>query len=184
MMFKKSILTVIACMTLAGTLSAQNNVIDYARLKAEGRLGEVTPEQWQAYRNSLTPTVIDINTPQPTRGSIPFKANSCDNWVYSLPGAIPQLLDIDDWPPVRVNLPFNFCFYGQNYSTVHITANGTLSFAPFDAVNTGFTAAGFPLASTAFTDNRLIAPFWADVDFGGADNTGRLFYELTNSALM
>ena len=102
----------------------------------------------------------------------------------ALPISVPQLVNVDDYPPVRVNLPFTFCFYGQQYNYVHITANGTLSLATFNQVNTGFNAAGFPLASTAFQDNRLIAPFWADVDFGGANNTGTLNYELTNTHLI
>ena len=56
----------------------------------------------------------------------------------------PVSVNVDDvWSPV-VNLPFNFCFYGTNFSQCVIGSNGVLTF------NTGYaeSASGF-----AFNDN-------------------------------
>lgn len=62
----------------------------------------------------------------------------------------------DDGSTGVINLPFNFCLYGQTWNQVYINNNGNISFgAPYGT----FTASGFP--NNQFV---MVAPFWSDVD--------------------
>lgn len=50
--------------------------------------------------------------------------------AYNAGGGNPIAVGVDDvWSPI-INLPFNFCYYGQNYSTVKVGANGAIQFNP------------------------------------------------------
>lgn len=61
----------------------------------------------------------------------------------------------DDGSTNALALPFNFCLWGQNYSSVYINTNGNISFgAPYST----YSPDSFP--SSSF---QMIAPFWADV---------------------
>ncbi len=54
--------------------------------------------------------------------------------------ANPLSINIDDvWSPV-INLPFNFCFYGNNYSKCLISSNGALTFDTTSNVPSGYSA--------------------------------------------
>ncbi len=56
----------------------------------------------------------------------------------------PVSVNVDDvWSPI-INLPFNFCFYGNSYSSCVIGSNGVLSF------NTGLASSG---SGYAFSNN-------------------------------
>ncbi len=72
-----------------------------------------------------------------------------------------------------IELPFDFPFYGMDYSTVRVVANGFLTFSDFASnsfINTAIPSPGAP--------NNLIAPFWDDLDMsvtnGGTVYTGTL----------
>jgi hypothetical protein len=57
--------------------------------------------------------------------------------------ANPISINIDDiWSPV-INLPFNFCFYGTNYSKCLISSNGALTFDTVSNVPSGYSAWSF-----------------------------------------
>lgn len=80
----------------------------------------------------------------------------------------------DDGSTSAIQLPFTFCFYGQNWNDVYINNNGNISFgAPYGT----FSASGFP--SNMFV---MIAAFWADVDTR-ALASGLVYYRLTSSHL-
>jgi hypothetical protein len=65
--------------------------------------------------------------------------------------ANPVSVNIDDvWSPV-VTLPFNFCFYGNNYNQCLIGSNGVLT---FDLVNN--TPAELGLVFYQYTPKRLV----------------------------
>lgn len=50
--------------------------------------------------------------------------------AYNQAGGNAIAVGIDDvWSPV-INLPFNFCYYGVNYTTIAVGANGTIRFNP------------------------------------------------------
>lgn len=62
----------------------------------------------------------------------------------------------DDGSSALIPLPFSFCLYGTNYSSLYINNNGNVSFGtPYGT----FSAAGFPSAAYV-----MVAPFWGDVD--------------------
>lgn len=57
--------------------------------------------------------------------------------------ANPISINIDDiWSPV-INLPFNFCFYGNNYSQCLVSSNGALTFDTISNVPNGYSAWSF-----------------------------------------
>lgn len=59
----------------------------------------------------------------------------------------PLSINVDDiWSPI-VNLPFNFCFYGNNYSQCLISSNGAISFD---------TVSNFPSGGSTWSFNSSI----------------------------
>ncbi|HEY6163262.1 MAG TPA: nidogen-like domain-containing protein, partial [Bacteroidia bacterium] len=81
----------------------------------------------------------------------------------------------DDGSSPAINLPFNFCFYGQQFNVCYINNNGNISF--------GQSYSSF--SSSAFPSNQyvMVAPFWADVDTR-SPNSGLVYYKLTPTALI
>ncbi len=79
----------------------------------------------------------------------------------------------DDATTPLIQMPFNFCYFGTNYTQFRISTNGNIQFL---TNSVAFSSTGFPNT----TDN-MIAPFWADVDTRG---TGNLSYKLTPTALI
>ncbi len=163
---------ILASASLTPTATAQQVVAlpeaEYDRLKAAGQLpgnaipfgpGGVEPQQ-----------VLRMGGGSPKGGG---GNNGCDCWIApdaSYPLAMPAN---DDGSSSLINLPFQFSLYGDLYSTVYINNNGNLSFVqPFGT----FTSTGFPNAI-----NRMVAPFWADVDtrFG----QGQVRFKVTPTAL-
>lgn len=83
----------------------------------------------------------------------------------------PNFYQLDDGGFGPIPLPFTFCFYGTNYNSFYINTNGNIT---FNGVYTTFTPIGFPNSIT----QPMIAPFWADVDFGGWNNVGVCYYQV------
>ena len=81
----------------------------------------------------------------------------------------------DDGSSPNINLPFNFCFYGQNVNSCYINNNGNVSFG---ASYGTFTANSFP--DPTFI---MVAPFWADVDTRAA-GSGIVYYKITPTAMI
>lgn len=68
--------------------------------------------------------------------SIPFTP------PFPFTGGIPTSVNIDDvWSPA-IDLPFNFCFFGQNYTKALVGSNGVISFDIQGVVPGGAQAAG------------------------------------------
>ena len=61
-----------------------------------------------------------------------------------------------------MSLPFSFTFYGQTYSSAHVSTNGFLNFL---APNATFSNSGIP---STFAPNGAIYPFWDDMFVDGA----------------
>jgi len=110
-------------------------------------------------------------------------ATTCDCWLtvdntYSIvPFQFATGPDYrnDDLSSPAIALPFNFCFYGQNFNTCFINNNGNVSFG--SAYGT-FSSSPFPTAG--FT---MVAPFWADVDTRNLAS-GLVYYKVTPTALI
>lgn len=88
---------------------------------------------------------------------INLEKDNCQGYTDPL-GAPGTLSSSDDGSTPVINLPFNFCFFGDTYTSVYLNGNGNIS---FQSSNTGYSSSAFP--STSVT---MIAAFWADFDFG------------------
>lgn len=88
----------------------------------------------------LTATPFDAGaTTDYTAGSIPYNPPV----TFGQAGGTSVSVGVDDiWSGV-INLPFNFCFYGQTYTQCVIGSNGAISF------NTGYANGGHPWSFTA-----------------------------------
>ena len=82
------------------------------------------------------------------------------NWVdiQSPENALP-VFGRDGW--ARLDLPFDFPFAGQGYSTVAVSANGYISFLISSTLNS--EGENFLIPGIA-TPNQFIAPFWDDLN--------------------
>ena len=78
-----------------------------------------------------------------------------------------------------IQLPFNFCFFGQNYNQIALTSKGTIVMGPTGYID--WTPSEFPnpLGNEDSNQYDQIAAFWADFDFRA---TGQLFYKVTDEA--
>jgi gliding motility-associated-like protein len=86
------------------------------------------------------------------------KASGCNGFESNIGPAYNITWNKDDGSAPVINLPFTFCFFGDNYTNVYMNNNGNLSFL---SPNSSFNALAFPS-----NINRILAAFWADLDFG------------------
>jgi gliding motility-associated-like protein len=82
------------------------------------------------------------------------------------------LVECDDCSSGFINIPFQFCFFGQTANGFYINNNGNLSFN--NPVAT-FTPPPLPSAGQA-----VLGPYWADVDT--RNNLGQVRYKITPTA--
>jgi len=110
--------------------------------------------------NTYTVFSIPYNPPFPFTGGTPVSVNTDD--VYS--GVI--------------TLPFNFCFYGQEYNQVIVGSNGVIS---FDLTNAGgycpWSFSDF-VPSNALPLNSIFGAY-SDIDPG---TCGNLYYDITGTS--
>lgn len=172
---RRSVLSLLAAGTLlcgmAPQVLAQQEVLlspaEYDQMKQAGTL----PAGARPILPAVSPDDVPL-LPQPdaSRGG---GGNVCECWkepdaTYTL-----AMQPNDDGSSPLINLPFQFSLYGDLYSSVFINNNGNLSFQ--QAFGT-FTSTGFPNAT-----NRMVAPFWADVDT--RNNGGQVWYKVTPTAM-
>ncbi|MCC6601161.1 MAG: hypothetical protein IT223_10870, partial [Crocinitomicaceae bacterium] len=76
-----------------------------------------------------------------------------------------------------INLPFNFCFYGQNFNQIYLTSKGTIAFG---SGYIDWTPSEFPNPVNP-NDPQYdhVCGFWADFDFR---QTGLIKYKVTSDA--
>lgn len=153
----------------------------YDSLKALGLLDPGTLYFVQAPPDAK-PFLLDVKDKAPDPGKKPSPqggAKSLNSYCfleptsqYSTVSYFNQSL-VDDDGVGPISIPFNFCFYGTNYNSFYINTNGNIT---FNGVYATYTPVGFPNNTT----QPMIAPFWADVDFGGltANNIGVCYYQI------
>jgi gliding motility-associated-like protein len=161
-------MAVIVSMAFSQFAIGQETVLSnvaYDQLKAAGALpANARPEN--------LPVPMDVMPPgDPSRGG---GANICECWQEPDASYTLAMAPNDDGSSALINLPFQFSLYGDLYSAVYINNNGNLSFQ--QAFGT-FTSTGFPNAT-----NRMVAPFWADVDTRG--NGGQVWYKVTPTSMV
>lgn len=88
--------------------------------------------------------------------------------------ASPPYYENDDGSTANIPIPFTFCLYGNNYTSLWINNNGNVT---FDGPYTTFSAVAFP--SALYT---MVAPFWGDVDTRGA-GSDYVYYKITPTAV-
>jgi gliding motility-associated-like protein len=140
---------------------------EYKAMKNSGQLGSQVVTQNPAIQNP--PAHPHASNPVP-------KANSCNCYVE--PDATYQLAlqPNDDGSSANIPIPFSFCLYGTQYTSLRINNNGNLT---FNGPMSTFSATAFPS-----TGNPIVAPFWGDVDTGSSFNVlGEVRYKITPTAL-
>lgn len=163
-------LSFLAAAAIVTSVSAQEVVLseaEYDQLKQAGTLPAGARPQTAYAPSGVVPSGGDLS-----RGG-GGGANACECWIEPDATYTLAMQPNDDGSSPLITLPFQFSLYGDLYSSVYINNNGNLSFQ--QAFGT-FTSTGFPNAT-----NRMVAPFWADVDTRG--NGGQVWYKVTPTAL-
>lgn len=119
---------------------------EYNALKKQGSLSEHL--EYRIDHGAVIPVVFSHTNSARTTAAL----TQCD--PLPVQGTIGYSVQVDDSPLLTVPIPFNFCFYGTNYTSLNLSANGNVQFS---TNSTAFSSTGFP--STAV---NMIAPFWAD----------------------
>ncbi len=141
---------------------------EYKNLKATNQLEGVdlvfNPSVFSTEEN------IVVSTPNST------KASGCDCYVEPDGTYTLALAPNDDGSSAEIFVPFDICFYGQTYNSFFINNNGNIT---FESALSTFSATAFPS-----TGNKIIAPFWGDVDTGDAITPlGQVVYKITPTAV-
>ncbi|MCD6020045.1 MAG: hypothetical protein K0S53_3166 [Bacteroidetes bacterium] len=124
------------------TEAIEMHPIEYAQLKQEGRL-------LVHYEYRVGTTNKQFFKPNTKINAI--TATPCDQVPYS---GVPLTFSSQDDANAVVSIPFNFCFYGVNYTSCVVSTNGNIQFS---TNSTAFSSTGFPSATV-----NMIAPFWSD----------------------
>lgn len=111
-----------------------------------------------------------------------YTVNQIAYTPYPFVGANQVIINTDDiWTPT-IGLPFNFCFYGNGYSSMTIGSNGLISF------DVGTYAGGFcqwsignPIPSTQNPMNSIMAPYH-DIDPSISTANRRVSWQLLGAA--
>lgn len=154
---------------LLGTMALGQNQTNidassYQSLKESGQLNPNTEYQ--------LPSIPGIGAPNFENSWTP-KANGCDCYVQPDSTYTLAMQPNDDGSSVLINIPFDFCFYGQTYNSFYINNNGNIT---FDAPMATFSATAFPSSGP-----KIISPFWGDVDT--RDGNGQVVYKITPTAV-
>lgn len=140
-----------------------------------------TPAQYEQLKSSgqLPAGNHIISYPAPDTTATPAsnggnRSGGCGCYIEPDAGYTLAMAPNDDNSSALINLPFTFCLYGDNYTSLYINNNGNVSFGTSYGT---FSSTGFPSASYS-----MVAPFWADVDtrpVGG----GEVWYKITATAI-
>ncbi len=140
---------------------------DYAAAKLSGTLPA-------GARPDVAPPAEGIHPEQRGGGDERGGGNDCACWIEPDASYTLAMQPNDDGSSPQIALPFNFDLYGESYNSIYINNNGNVSFV--QAFGT-FSSTGFPNAN-----NKMVAPFWADVDTRAAGG-GQVWYKVTPNAL-
>ena len=168
---KKQLLLTIALLFGALTGFGQTYSVDSKEYQQKKQTGTIDWDQVTYDQNYLFPKDFK---PKPSGGSSAGGAKSvCDCYVEPDTSYTLAMGPNDDGSTGLINIPFNFCFYGQTYTSFYINNNGNITFTgPLAA----FSSTAFPSAG-----NQILAPFWADVDT--RNGNGQVLYKITPTAV-
>lgn len=135
-------------------LKAEGKLAHYEVIQKEGKTVAVVKTTYSKNSSPLTSTLTPCDI-VPIGTTAPFAAPLDDETYFNETGTY-------------INLPFNFCFYGNSYNQVNYSSNGNIQFPPTN--NTAFSSVGFPAPN-----DKMIAPFWSDLDNRGI---GSYFFDV------
>jgi gliding motility-associated-like protein len=189
---QKNISSVIFIMLFSTQLIAQqkqtvtvNSWSEYDQKKLEGFIPEPSPTL-RALSNAGIHEVWNYSTATPSAmggGGGGTDVNLCDCYmpidtsfdVVPFNNSVAPDYRNDDSSTDEIPLPFTFCLYGDQYTSVFINNNGNVSFGePYGT----FSANAFP--DDQFT---MVGAFWADVDTNSPES-GLVYYKITDHALI
>lgn len=166
MKMKKIVTIILSSIALFG--HAQTQVVvdspEYNQRKLAGTLDQVTVVP--------NPNAVVVENP-PLTPTYHEKSGACDCYVEPDSTYILALQPNDDGSSPLINIPFNFCLYGQTYNHIYINNNGNLTFT---GPMSSFSSTAFPS-----TGNAIVAPFWGDVDT--RQGLGQVLYKITPTAV-
>lgn len=96
------------------------------------------------------------------------------NWMDISATGIAIYLSDDD--SEMLTMPFDFEFYGEDYSQIYVSSNGFISFDSGNA--SSYSNTQLPTSSTP---NNLIAGFWDDLN---PSSGGNIYYEATDNQII
>ncbi len=170
---KKHIFTFVLLVTIAVQGFAQatkfpaTDTKEYEVMKASGKIP--SGAMFENTNTTFQPTFEDLQ-----KLGITHKMPGSGCGCYITPDATytVAMAPNDDLSTGLIGIPFSFCLYGTNYTTLYINNNGNVSFgSPYGT----FSSSPFPDAGYV-----MVAPFWGDVDTRG---TGIVYYKVTPTAL-
>ncbi|MBX2971968.1 MAG: gliding motility-associated C-terminal domain-containing protein [Flavobacteriales bacterium] len=127
--------------------------------------------------NAVPRTDPVLGNPKPTPSGIERGGgnggNDCNCWIEPDDSYTLALAPNDDGSSDLISLPFSFNLYGDLYNTCYVNNNGNVSFVQSFGT---YSSTGFPNNT-----NRMVAPFWADVDT--RNNGGTVWYKVTPTAM-
>ena len=165
------VITSLLVILIAGiSLSNAQNLIyvgssEYQSLKESGALNLIPKEQIVSMPREKILNPDDFAPQALVAGGGGNTTVNCTPFVpvdntFGVPeftsGLPPDYRNDDGSSDMPIILPFDFCFYGQNFNSVYINNNGNIS---FNVTYGTFTPLIFP--NNQFT---MLCPFWADVD--------------------
>lgn len=174
---KKQVISYLFLVMVSLHAFAQNQNIptidskSYEKMKQEGKLPLNTVFN-QA--GSFTPSLEDIKKAFSKKGGGDKDGPETTCGCYVAPDNTYTLAmgPNDDGSTALLNIPFNFCLYGTNYTNLYINNNGNISFGTSYGT---FSSSPFPSSSYV-----MVAPFWGDVDTRGI---GTVKYKITPTAM-
>lgn len=122
---------------------------EYDALKAKGLLKryEIKVDASQAQQ---------VRVKDVSQGSVNKTTTNTPCDTPPVTGVEPWGTTLTDDATSLIALPFNFCFYGVNYTACRVGTNGNLQFGTSNT--TAFSSVGFPSTTV-----KMIAPFWSDL---------------------
>ncbi len=152
--------------------STNSTVIDskeYEQMKQENKI----PPGLQIFNSkSFSPTLDDFKRLGGGGGVHTLSSSGCSCYIAPDNTYTLAMAPNDDGSTSSLNIPFNFCLYGTNFTSLYINNNGNVSFnSPYSS----FSSSPFPDPTYV-----MVAPFWADVDTRG---TGTVQYKITPTAM-
>ncbi len=149
---------------------------EYEDLKQQGLLPK---DMTLSNPQSFSPTLADFQRlgithqmRRPGGSPAPASGGGCSCYIAPDASYTLALTPNDDGSTSSLTIPFNFCLYGTQYTSLFINNNGNVS---FDNSYSTFSSSAFPSASYV-----MVAPFWGDVDTRGA---GTVQYKITSTAM-